>query len=39
MTSRKVLVLPGDNIGQLFNNVGYLTSVAFGDLTSFEADI
>ena len=28
------VLVPGDNIGQLFNNVGYLTSVAFGDLTS-----
>ena len=28
------VLVPGDNVGQLTNNVGYLTSVAFGDLTS-----
>jgi hypothetical protein len=28
------VLVPGDNVGQLFNNVGYLTSVAFGDLTT-----
>lgn len=28
------VLVPGDNVGQLTNNVGYLTSVAFDDLTS-----
>jgi hypothetical protein len=28
------VLVPGDNVGQLFNNVGYLTSVAFSDLTT-----
>jgi len=27
------VLVPGDNIGQLTNNVGYLTTVAFGNLT------
>lgn len=27
------VLVPGDNVGQLTNNVGYLTSVAFSDLT------
>lgn len=28
------VLVPGDNVGQLTNNVGYLTTVAFGDLTA-----
>ena len=28
------VLVPGDNVGQLTNNVGYLTTVAFSDLTS-----
>ena len=27
------VLVPGDNVGQLTNNVGYLTTVAFADLT------
>ena len=27
------VLVPGDNVGQLTNNVGYLTTVAFSDLT------
>ena len=28
------VLVPGDNVGQLTNNVGYLTTVAFSDLTA-----
>ena len=28
------VLVPGDNVGQLANNVGYLTAVAFADLTT-----